>query len=175
MSTLKVSNIQDISNNAAMSISGGNVTTAGNLTTTGNLAVTGNFANINQPSAQLGRNGNITSNGTIIWNIIHHNTGNHYNSSTGKFTCPITGFYFCQIMVMSSSNTNVDISLRKNNADNDILNPYQQATGGLHNQVSGSAIVSASVNDTLEFYLGGGNIYGGSGGRHTSATFHLLG
>tara|TARA_R110002049_G_C8826819_1_gene535056 strand:- start:310 stop:555 length:246 start_codon:yes stop_codon:yes gene_type:complete len=80
-------------------------------------------------------------------------------------------------MVMSINDATMDIQLEINDAVTQQLCPYQQATGGGHNQVSGSAIVNVSANDTLSFHLTAGSIYGGTGGsvgRHASVTFHLL-
>jgi len=92
MSTLKVSNIQDISNNAAMSISGG-VTTFNNLPVNASAAGSAAFA------ARFSGNGwaVMTDGGIIPYN--DDSTGDSfdtdgvYNTSTYKFTAPATGVY----------------------------------------------------------------------------------
>ena len=59
-------------------------------------------------------------------NSVLTNNGNHYNTGTSKFTCPVAGFYYASIMVMSNnSNATMDLELHKNggNASN-ILVPY---------------------------------------------------
>ena len=35
----------------------------------------------------------INFNGTLIFNSVNHNIGNHYNSSNGTFTAPVNGRY----------------------------------------------------------------------------------
>ena len=128
-----------------------------------------------QPSFQGGLNNtNYTTTGTVIWNVTYHNIGNHYNASTGKFTCPVAGLYYCQIMVMSNGAVTMNFQLEVNDAVTQRLVPYQVDTGGAHNQVSGACIANVSANDTLSFHMFSGSIYGGADGRHSSVTFHLL-
>ena len=130
-----------------------------------------------QPSAALGRSsGQFNSTSTIIWNVAHHNVGNHYNTSTGLFTCPVSGYYLVSIMVMTdATNTTLDIELQVNQATNQSLVPYQSG-GATYNQVSGMTVISVSAGDTLSFKLNNGNIYGtGTNGRHSACLFRLLG
>ena len=131
-----------------------------------------------QPSAALGRNTDFTTTAsTILWDVVHHNVGSHYNSSTGLFTCPVAGYYLVSIMVMSAgTNAIMDVELRLNGSTNNSLVPYQSATGGDYNQVSGMTVISCAANDTLGLRLSNGSIYGGgSTGRHGAVVFRLLG
>jgi hypothetical protein len=47
-----------------------------------------------QPSCQLSRSASFTTiGGTVLWDVVSHNIGSHYNSSTGVFTAPVAGKY----------------------------------------------------------------------------------
>jgi len=118
------------------------------------------------------------SNSLLSGNYMTHNSvltnnGNHYNTSTSKFVCPVAGFYYASIMVMSNnSNTQMDLELHINGSNaNNILVPYQAATGGSYNQVSGSCIIDCAANAELQFKLNSGSIYSG---RHSNITFALF-
>jgi len=131
-----------------------------------------------QPGASAGLSASQASGSTIVAGHVHHNVGNHYNSSTGVFTCPVGGRYLVSIFAMGNSGSNytLDIQLKRNNADYQGLVPYNSASGGFHNQVGGMAIVNCSANDTLKFHNGsGGSLYGTSNGRHSCLNFYLLG
>ena len=116
---------------------------------------------------------NTSAGNYMAHNSVLTNNGNHYNTSTSKFVCPVAGFYYASIMVMSNnSNTTMDLELHINGSNaNNILVPYQAATGGSYNQVSGSTIVSCPANAQLRFKLNSGSIYGG---RHSNMTFALF-
>ena len=127
----------------------------------------------NQPILSMKVNSSIQSGNYMIHSGVITNNGNHYNTGNGRFTCPVAGFYYCSIMVMSNnSNTTMDLELHKNSSNaSDILVPYQAATGGQYNQVSGSCILQCSANDILQFKLNSGSVYDG---RHSNITFALL-
>ena len=127
----------------------------------------------NQPYASTTL-GSASGGQMIPHNTVYANNGGHFNTSDSRFYCPVDGFYLVSIMIMSSnSNTTMDIELRKNGANaNNILVPYQAATGGQYNQVSGTTIIECAKNDYLQFRCGSGSVYSG---RHSAQCFALLG
>ena len=125
------------------------------------------------PCASMNVSSSLLSGNYMSHNSVHTNIGNHYNTGTSIFTCPVAGLYYVSIMVMSNnSNTTMDLEFHINGSNsNNILVPYQAATGGSYNQVSGSTIVYCAANAQLRFKLNSGSIYGG---RHSNMTFALF-
>ena len=125
------------------------------------------------PCASMTVTSNLLSGNYLTHNSVHTNIGNHYNTGTSIFTCPVAGLYYVSIMVMSNnSNTTMDFEFHINGSNsNNILVPYQEATGGNYNQISGSTIVYCPANAQLRFKLNSGSIYNG---RHSNMTFALF-
>ena len=125
------------------------------------------------PCASMNVSSSLLSGNYMSHNAVHTNIGNHYNTGTSIFTCPVAGLYYVSIMVMSNnSNQTMDLEFHINGSNsNNILVPYQEATGGSYNQVSGSAIVYCPANAELRFKLNSGSIYAG---RHSNITFALF-
>ncbi len=48
------------------------------------------------------------------WNDVHHNTGSHFNASTGIFTAPVNGVYFFSFSVLNDGAQSFAILLNKN-------------------------------------------------------------
>ena len=116
---------------------------------------------------------NTSAGNYMTHNAVLTNNGSHFNTSNNRFVCPVAGFYYASIMVMSNnSDTTMDLELHKNgsNASN-ILVPYSAATGGSYNQAVGSCIIECSANDYLQFKLNSGSVYQG---RHSNISFCLL-
>jgi hypothetical protein len=103
MSTLKVSNIQDISNNAAMSISGG-VATFNNLPVNASATGTAAFA------ARFAGTGWVSVASDTILTFDNDSTGDSFdtdgvfNTSTYKFTAPATGVYMFWFAIYTAQN-----------------------------------------------------------------------
>ena len=70
----------------------------------------GRISTINQPRFLAKRSGNLTGynpsnqSNVIVFNNALSNVGNHYNTSTGKFTAPISGVYSFTVGVYQSVN-----------------------------------------------------------------------
>ena len=96
MSTLKVSNIQDISNNAAMSISSGVVTFANPPINVG-LGMADQFRLTGTTNS--GTNADVTSNIERIHTTGQGTLGTGMTESSGIFSFPLTGIYLVMFNV----------------------------------------------------------------------------
>jgi len=129
-----------------------------------------------QPAFHVGcNNGTMASNSDIVWDIVKTNNGGHYSSSTGRFTAPVTGVYHFGLFVMSLGVGTVDVALRKNGADTHHLVPYSSSTGGLHNQLAGTAVLHMNQGDYVHVHNNNTALYTHASGRHMGFSGHLIG
>ena len=119
----------------------------------------------NQPAFHAVRNaGNVSSTGIFICNAVTFNDGNHYNSSTGRFTAPVAGRYQMNFFVLMQGGNNVDFIIRVNGsqyAGMDIRNNSALSSGNF--TLSCSAIFKLSANDIVDPFissLASGPVYG---------------
>ena len=145
----------------------------GNETERLRIHSTGQVTKPAQPCASMTIDSSTISGSYMSHSSVHTNIGNHYNTGTSIFTCPVAGLYYVSIMVMSNNNDQtMDLEFHINGSNsNNILVPYSAGTGGSYNQVVGSTIVSCPANAQLRFKLNSGSIYGG---RHSNMTFALF-
>ena len=152
-SILKVNTIQDATNsNTALSIdSSGRV-----LQPT--TPVFWAYSNTNNVS---------TANTAIVFNLTDLNNGNHYSTSTGRFTAPIAGLYcFGMVVDFANRHSGVDYlgyGLKKNTAaqassgstsastfDKALIQARPNAERGP--TTSGTNIIDLAANDFVVFY-----------------------
>ena len=111
----------------------------------------------NQPAfSTRGTNYTQTNNWTtVIPNNTPLNTGSHYNSSTGVFTCPVEGNYFVMANGLaypsgtSGSGTVYNTGWYKNGTIWEDMQDGEYYSN--HSNFSNGAIIPCSANDTLEF------------------------
>ena len=111
--------------------------------------------------------------------VLHADTGNHFNASTGTFTAPVAGKYFFAAFFMTDNTaSSIDYSLHVNGTDYHYMVPYQ-ASGSVpnYNQAGGQCIVALSANDAVRIKNNNTALYGsgGSPGRHSGFSGFLIG
>ena len=143
------------------------------------MTIAGDTGHVNfptRPMAHVGRQGgDVGASTVIVWDYAHVNVGNHYNTSNGRFTCPVAGTYFVGFFMISASASTVDVKLLKNGSEYLGFHPYSANSGANHIHLSGTCLVTCAASDYLQLYQNGGTMYGqGSQGRHNGANFYLL-
>ena len=118
----------------------------------------GHVTTPNQPSFNVTiGGGQINTNaGVIVFTdtttLANHNTGNHYNTSNGRFTAPVAGRYQINArMLTNSSTTSYTIYLLRVNAN------HHGYIGHNHSDFwfmeSGSWVLNLNANDYVDCYL----------------------
>ena len=121
----------------------------------------------NQPSFAVYRNQqawNIPNGDKMIFNTNRHNVGNHYNTSNGRFTAPVTGSYqlnFYSILQGNYTNAYLETKVNGNRIyGGDIHWSHDQ--GSVWHTETYSQVVYLNVNDYVELYsytgTGSGNV-----------------
>ena len=120
----------------------------------------------NQPCFSAYHSGNINWDAyttPIVFNGVRFNNGNHYNSSTGQFTAPVSGKYLmnCYLHFMGeSSYTFVFSRFRQSGAAVGI--EMMRTSARANYDVFGmSTILDLSANDTVDIFIGQAGVNSG--------------
>ena len=127
------------------------------------LNAAGQLTTPNQPSFQAVRSGNYSQNGSddfAPYNSTIHNRGNHYNTSTYRFTAPVAGHYLFFANVYRQSGAFGSHQIRKNNTNHYSFTEYTAYNNNDH--AYGIAIVDMGVNDYVHIRAGAYKIDGNS-------------
>ena len=175
-SILKVNTIQDATNSTT-AIS---VDTAGRVTTPARP-----FFEVRKSGNQTGITANSNGSAAIItFNVVGSNVGSHFDTSTSRFTAPVTGVYQFNFGILLQDVGNSDDGIHVSffidgsqktyfsRAVGEAAQGYQGYGGYLPVQGSASYLLSAnSLLDIRVHYGGGGDgfgIYGGQDWSHFS-------
>ena len=125
------------------------------------------FAIIYTNSGDAGVSNNKIKDAYAVFTGVHLNQGSHYNTSTGKFTCPVDGVYgvaFSSNMNMSnfSVGNSFNIQTRKNGTVQ-IYN-YNTVFTTVWQQMTFTNYVNCNANDYLQIYYGGSATIGADQG-----------
>jgi len=163
-SILKVDNIRDSSDNQAISISNG-------VATFTNPIVQTSIPSFFAFQATNDWINNVSGGTTIVLNSTKHNNGNHYSTTTGKFTAPINGLYSFQFSfyVKNASGTAKfyaslnDTAIHYNNTGYQLVMALVQDADTNDETVGTSWTYYMNANDTMSIVSGdSGTDYFGS-------------
>ena len=105
-----------------------------------------------QPAFKAGMNANTfstpTNSGTITYNHIMFNSGNHYSTSTGRFTCPVDGVYQFthHVTARTSSTLTYEVKLHRNGVE--VMREFTKANGS--HGYGATLLIDANANDYIE-------------------------
>ena len=102
----------------------------------------------------------------------NHNTGNHYNTSNGRFTAPVAGRYQINARMLTNSSTqSYTIYMLRVNANHHGYIGHNHSDYWL--MESGSWVLDLAANDYVDCYL---QVHSGHGGfNYASFSGFLIG
>ncbi|XP_077997601.1 caprin-2-like [Glandiceps talaboti] len=118
--------------------------------------------------------GPVSSDTVIVYDKVYSNDGNGYNTSTGKFTCPVSGMYYFMISALrQSSSYHLHVCLIKNTTKLPCI--YAHNSGGRsHGAASNSVIIDIDHGDEIWVRLVSGYAVYSDIYEYTTFTGYLL-
>jgi hypothetical protein len=145
-----------IQNNGIAEITG-SLRVSGSLALTGSITIqSGSITMPNRPAFRVIGAGGPTTAVTVLsgsMTIVDFNQGNHFNTTTGLFTAPISGLYQVNLVIRTHSNTNSTINqaiVYKSGSGGDVPQIMVEfGTNTTMNHTGGSTISRLAVGETL--------------------------
>ena len=138
-------------------------TSSGSLSQKMGISAEGYVTKPNHPLFDAVRNsGHMSANAYINFNTVKANNGGHYNSSNGRFTAPVAGYYFFSwTAIKNGTNTVTRLYIHKNGSAA-YGNRHLRLDSGQDYGDNGTmtAVIQLAENDYVQIYLGAGAIYG---------------
>jgi hypothetical protein len=124
------------------------------------LHVNGEISN-NNPGCRVGQNATqytlpSSSTNVLKYNYVFYDTGSDYSTSTGLFTCPVAGKYLC-IHMMTSRSTRTRSAISETKIFWNGVEVSRQFMDVTQDSSTGTVIIDAAVNDTLNAGIWNGN------------------
>ena len=84
----------------------------------------------------------------IVYDSEYHDTGNDYNTSTGKFTCPVAGKYLC-IHMMTTRSTRTRVALSEVKLYHNTTETARQFQDTTQDSACATNVINCAAGDTL--------------------------
>ncbi|XP_070569138.1 complement C1q subcomponent subunit B-like [Ptychodera flava] len=110
---------------------------------------------------------------TIIYDKVYSNVGNGYSTSTGKFTCSVSGVYFFMISAMRDLDNSLFVCLMKNDVQLPCVFVYDSRYRD-YGSASNSVIIDLEPGDEVWVKLPGGRTIYSSSNEYATFTGYLL-
>ncbi|XP_077997721.1 uncharacterized protein LOC144450854 [Glandiceps talaboti] len=117
--------------------------------------------------------GLVSSRTVIVYDKVYSNDGNGYNTSTGKFTCPVSGMYYFMISALRDNSYNLHVCLIKNTTKLPCIYAHN-SSGRSYGAASNSVIIDVDQGDEIWVRLGGGYAVYSNHNEYTTFTGYLL-
>ena len=160
MSKLQVETISHTNNTSALSID-----SSGRVTVPQQIAFAVSATNAG---------GNLAIQGSIVFDKVHLNKGNHYSTSNGRFTAPVAGLYLFHFNCFVAGNasgaqlgngSNFGAEIQKNGTTgSDTSRVYHLINATNNGNVAFHSLMELSVNDYVSLNVSASYFYVDSGG-----------
>ena len=114
--------------------------------------------------------------GTVVFNNTTYNNGNHFNTSTGKFTAPVAGVYLFTVIVTSAGTQGATHMFLAVNGSR-TRDMFEGNSWITNTEIHASAHLQLAANDVVDFNTGTTwSVQGNSNNNYYSSFMgHLLG
>ena len=152
-------------------------TLAATISSTG-INVPGVITNPGRPLSLVGKNnGDVSVAGIMVFNAVGYNVGSMYNSSNGRWTASVAGYYqftYSGLSRINSPYPNMRWFINGNDFGWGACHfNVGNITAPNHLQLSCSVIISMAVNDFVQFYVASDGFYGSSTIHNTACCIFL--